>query len=106
MAIAGVPTHRPGGAPRPELKPPHYHGGPARWGEHGRGAGTRETWEGCQRMRPLPENPFCEYWRHLLWHLVALDEGHNEGRLARGLWELGCIAGREDQEGNCARSEW
>ncbi|EZA61004.1 hypothetical protein X777_08216 [Ooceraea biroi] len=32
MAIAGAPTHRPKCrcAPRPELKPPHYHGGPWR----------------------------------------------------------------------------
>ena len=47
MAIAGAPT-QPAGvcAPRPELKPPHYHGGP--WRAAGdRGGGVR----GVRRVR-------------------------------------------------------
>jgi len=46
MAIAGAPT-QPAGvcAPRPELKPPHYHGGP--WRAAGdRGGGLEES-GGC-----------------------------------------------------------
>ncbi|KYN17271.1 hypothetical protein ALC57_10491 [Trachymyrmex cornetzi] len=45
MAIAGAPT-QPAGvcAPRPELKPPHYHGGP--WRAAGDRGGLEET-GGC-----------------------------------------------------------
>jgi len=57
MAIAGAPTPPAGVcAPRPELKPPHYHGGP--WKAAGdRGEGTRgdrrvrSGWGGCRRIR-------------------------------------------------------
>jgi len=70
MAIAGAPTPPAGVcAPRPELKPPHYHrGGPWRAARRIAGRERGKVLEGAGGcapcgMRRLPENPFCEYWR-------------------------------------------
>jgi len=60
MAIAGAPTPPAGVcAPRPELKPPHYHGLEG----CGRSGGRLGRQAGALWTRRLPENPFCEYWR-------------------------------------------